>query len=56
MISHTVYDRSSLRPGMHLAGPSIIEEPESTTVVDAGGIVEVDAYGSLNITAGGGTT
>lgn len=52
MISHAVYDRSRLRPGMHLAGPAIIEEPESTTVLGGGGSVRVDAYGSLVIEVG----
>lgn len=49
MVLHTVYDRSCLRPGMVLQGAAIIEEPESTTVVEAGGAVEVDPYGSLVI-------
>ncbi len=52
MLAHAVYDRERLRPGMRLAGPAIIEEAESTTVVDAGGVVEVDEYGSLRIAVG----
>jgi N-methylhydantoinase A len=52
MIAHALYDRSRLRPGMSLAGPAIIEETESTTVVGQGGRVEVDAYGTLVISVG----
>ena len=49
MVDHTVYDRYLLGPGSRLDGPAIIEEKESTTVVDVGGSVEVDKYGSLII-------
>ncbi|MGH7276170.1 MAG: hydantoinase/oxoprolinase family protein [Candidatus Rokuibacteriota bacterium] len=54
MVSFAVYDRSGLRPGMTLMGPAIIEEASATTVVDADGRVEVEAYGSLAISLGGG--
>ena len=30
-------------------GPAIVEEASATTIVDEGGTVEVDAYGSLVI-------
>lgn len=33
-------------------GPAIVEEASATTVVDAGGRLEVDGYGSLLITVG----
>jgi N-methylhydantoinase A/oxoprolinase/acetone carboxylase beta subunit len=49
MVPHTVYARERLGPGMRLAGPAIIEEAESTTVVGRRGMVEIDAYGSLVI-------
>lgn len=52
MIPHAVYAREQLRPGMRLAGPAIIEEAESTTVVGRGGTVEVDRYGTLVVTVG----
>ena len=42
-VSYQVYDRYLLSPGM------VIEERESTTVVDQDGRVEVDAYGTLVI-------
>ena len=48
-VSHQVYDRYLLSPGMVIEGPAIIEEHESTTVVDQDGRVEVDAYGTLVI-------
>lgn len=44
----TVFDRSGLGP--HVSGPAIIEEPESTTVVDVGGELRRDAFGNLRIT------
>jgi N-methylhydantoinase A len=47
-----VYDRYQLTPGMHLAGPAIVEEVESTGVVGPGGEVEVDAHLNLVVTLG----
>lgn len=44
-----VYDRYSLRPGMTLDGPALIEERESTVVVGPGDKVTVDAR--LNLVA-----
>jgi len=44
-----VYDRYALVPGDRLAGPAVIEERESTTVVDPGTEVTVDAHGNLLI-------
>ena len=49
----TVYDRAALCPGMTFDGPAIIEESSATTVVDIGGSVAVDTFGSLVITVGG---
>ena len=45
----SVFDRDGLRPGMVFEGPAIVEEASATTIVDLGGTVEVDAYGSLVI-------
>ena len=50
MVPHQVYDRIKLSPGMVFNGPAIFEEKESTTVVDDGGRVEVDDYGTLVVT------
>jgi N-methylhydantoinase A len=52
MIDFAVYDRAHLGPGMTFDGPAIVEEPSATAVIDAGGAVTVDAYGSLVITVG----
>ncbi|MGH7267077.1 MAG: hypothetical protein ACREMB_19830, partial [Candidatus Rokuibacteriota bacterium] len=52
MISHAVYGRERLAPGMRFPGPAIVEEAESTTVVGQGGSVEVDPYGTLVVTVG----
>jgi N-methylhydantoinase A len=51
-IEFAIYDRATLGPGARFAGPAIVEEPSATTVIDVGGDVEVDAYGSLVVTVG----
>jgi 5-oxoprolinase (ATP-hydrolysing)/N-methylhydantoinase A len=43
----TVYDRYALRPGDRIAGPAIVEERESTTILAPGDTLEVD--GALNL-------
>ena len=43
-------ERSSLAPGDRLQGPAIIDQPDSTTVLPPGAVVEVDAEGNLVIT------
>jgi N-methylhydantoinase A/oxoprolinase/acetone carboxylase beta subunit len=48
-VPHAVYDRYGLRSGTELKGPAIIEERESTTIVDRGGRVRVDDRGILVI-------
>jgi N-methylhydantoinase A len=42
-----VYDRAALPPGGELAGPAVIEESHSTTLVHPGQRVEVDPFGNL---------
>ena len=44
-----VYDRYVLAPGASFAGPAIVEERESTTVVGPGARIEVDAARNLSI-------
>jgi N-methylhydantoinase A len=44
-----VYQRSTLRSGFHGAGPAIIEESSSTTVVLAGQRFEIDRFGNILI-------
>ena len=41
------YDRPALKAGNKIAGPALIEEHASTTVVHPGDLLEVDAYGDL---------
>jgi N-methylhydantoinase A len=42
-----VYDRYHLAPGSELAGPAVIEERESTTVLPPGCVARVDDYATL---------
>ncbi len=44
-----VWDRYALQEGDRLAGPAIVEERESTTVVPPGDVLTVDATGNLRI-------
>jgi N-methylhydantoinase A len=48
----TIYERSDLAPGESIAGPAVIEEPASTTVVYPGQRVTLDAIGNLRIEIG----
>jgi N-methylhydantoinase A len=43
-------DRPALKAGNRIAGPALIEEHASTTVVHPGDMVKVDAFGDLIIT------
>ncbi len=47
-----VYDRSRLGAGDTLAGPAIIEEPSSTTILLPGDRLRVGEYGELLIEVG----
>jgi N-methylhydantoinase A len=49
-----VYRREQVRAGMYLAGPAIIEDADSTTVIFAGDTVRPDDSGVLILTLGGG--
>ena len=42
-----IYNRERLSPGMTLQGPVIIEQTDTTTVVEPGMSARVDAYGNL---------
>ena len=42
-----VYERAALRVGQEVAGPAVIEEPESTTVIGPGDRLRVDPLGCL---------
>jgi N-methylhydantoinase A len=43
------YDRAMLAPGVRLAGPAIVEDAFSTTVVPPGAVLMADIYGHLHI-------
>ena len=45
-----VYDRYALAAGRQLAGPAIVEERESTTVLPPGTVATVDEYATLLVT------
>ncbi|HEX2892315.1 hydantoinase/oxoprolinase family protein [Vineibacter terrae] len=49
LVDCPVYDRYALRPGDVVAGPALIEERESTCVINSGDAVRVDA--DLNLIA-----
>ncbi len=44
-----IYDGDRLEPGMHFAGPAVIEQPGATTVVHPGQRVTIDRYGNFHI-------
>ena len=47
-----IYDRYRLLAGMQFTGPAIVEERESTIVVDPGTRATVDRYGNLHLDLG----
>ncbi len=47
-----VYDRSKLRAGNLLQGPAIVEQYDSTTVVNPGWLGRLDQWGTLILTKG----
>jgi N-methylhydantoinase A len=48
-VPFTIYRREDLAPGIRFAGPCLVEEDTATTVIDVGGRVGVDRFGSLDI-------
>jgi 5-oxoprolinase (ATP-hydrolysing) len=52
VIEASVYDRYALRAGDRIAGPAIVEERESTTVVPPGDALFVDEQLNLRLTIG----
>jgi N-methylhydantoinase A/oxoprolinase/acetone carboxylase beta subunit len=48
-ISFRVFQREHLRPGDSIAGPAAVEEPGTTTIVDAGDNLSVEDHGCLMI-------
>ncbi|MDB5964363.1 MAG: hydantoinase/oxoprolinase family protein [Polaromonas sp.] len=51
-VSTPIYRRPLLLSGNHITGPALIEEYASTTVVQPGDTVVVDAFGNLQISVG----
>src|SRR5580693_6677575 len=47
-----IFDRASLGRGARLAGPAIVEQPDTTVVIDPGATAVVDALGNLVISVG----
>ena len=47
-----IFDRASLRSGARLAGPAIVEQPDTTVVIDPGATAIVDSIGKLLISVG----
>ncbi|MHB8644277.1 MAG: hydantoinase/oxoprolinase family protein [Thermomicrobiales bacterium] len=54
-VSVPVYDRYALAPGTRFAGPAVVEERESTTII-GGGTVTVDTYRNLIVALKGDAT
>jgi len=48
-VATPVYDRESLRAGNRIAGPALVEEEASTTVLLPGDRLRVDDFGNLDI-------
>jgi N-methylhydantoinase A len=52
MVETAVFDRCSIEPGTAIQGPSLIEEPECTTLVLPGDKVTATSHGNLTIDIG----
>jgi N-methylhydantoinase A len=42
-----IYDRKDLTPGAHFTGPAVVEQSDTTTVIEPGMTARVDAWGNL---------
>jgi N-methylhydantoinase A len=45
-----VYEREDMRPGATVAGPAIISEAETSTLIGPGWICRMDGLGYLDLT------
>ena len=52
-VDTALYERDLLQSGNRIAGPALIEEHASTTVVMPDDFIVVDAYGNLDMSVGG---
>ena len=50
--STPIYDRARLQPGHHFAGPAIVEQLDSTTLIGPGHRARLDEYRNLMIELG----
>lgn len=44
-----IYSRETLAPGMKLPGPAVIEQADTTTVVEPGMVIRIDGRGNLQV-------
>ena len=42
-----IYDRTTLSPGHSFAGPAIVEQGDTTAVIEPGMVARVDGYGNI---------
>ena len=49
-----IYDRDALPVGAKILGPAVIEQLDSTTVIDPGAALRIDKFGNLLINVGSG--
>jgi N-methylhydantoinase A len=47
-----IYDRNHLQPGMEIPGPAIVEQADTTTVIEPDMQARVDAYGNILVEIG----
>src|SRR5262249_38120329 len=47
-----IFDRAALKRGATIAGPAIVEQPDTTVVIDPGATASVDGLGNLVISVG----
>jgi len=52
-VAHAIYERADLSPGFECAGPVIVQENESTTIIGSDGNLSVDMQGSLLVSLAG---
>ena len=45
-----VFDRAGLRPGHAFDGPAIVEQPDTTSVIEPGMAARVDPFGNILVT------
>ncbi len=50
-----IYNRTRLGPGHRFAGPAVVEQTDSTTIVPPDALVEIDALGNLHVELGAQT-